>query len=106
MKRLTTALMLAAAPVAAQEQPAALLPLFECGDTKEMFKQLKEKFNEANAFIGAGDPRLMDTLWINEETGSYTIVRSNVQDGVSCVVLKGIAGQLSKPKNVVPKVPS
>lgn len=96
---------LAASTAVQAQQPITMLPIFQCGPTDDVIKTLKEKFGETSAFIGIGSPTHMDHVFVNPETGSYTILRTNVEAKQSCILVSGESGEVSVPKAYKPSMP-
>lgn len=67
-----------------------------CGPTNEVLNVIKE-FKEENVFVGLEDAGSLVTLWVNEETGTYTIIKtSKTNTELSCVFGTGVAQQRGK----------
>jgi hypothetical protein len=67
-----------------------------CGPTSEILNTIKE-FKEENSFVGVEDAGALVTLWINQETGTYTIVKtSRTNNELSCVFGTGNTQQKGK----------
>lgn len=83
------------------QQPVDYLPLFYCGKTADMEETLKNHFKASTAFVGLGSPQHMDRLYINEETGAYTVLRTSAENDISCVIVSGEYGELKQPEPVL-----
>lgn len=68
------------------------LPIY-CGDTEHLIEGLNEKFNEEVVMMAAGmnsaDHDIFHSLWINNDTGTWSFVVLNKDMGVTCVIASG-----------------
>lgn len=105
--RKTLALTLAfAACTPAHAQPVGgFIPLHQCGKTQAMIAELDEEYNERLIAGGTNGTVLLDQFYLNEETGSFTILRSNIEAGVSCIISFGDNGQMINAPAPVSKGP-
>lgn len=69
-----------------------------CGPRSEILKVITEKYKEAVVVRGllALAPAEALEVWINQETGSLTITKTNTS-GTTCVLATGTAGVLYQP---------
>lgn len=95
------AFMGSCAPAYAQQFGS--IPILMCDKTESIERQLTEKYNEVVQFTGIRTPVIKEELWLNKETGTYTFVRTNVEEGISCATSAGKYGVMSLPK---PKKPN
>lgn len=73
--------LLGCAPAMAQNQPT-------CGPRSDITQALKEKYGEQAEWAGLQDQNGAFELWINAETDTWTITRTQ-PDGRTCVMAVG-----------------
>lgn len=64
-----------------------------CANTKDILTELKDQYHEDLYFIGGMTHSELETiytsLWGNEDTGTWTVVVTNKDEGKSCVTSSG-----------------
>ena len=79
--------------------PVGHLPFYSCGPTEAMEQTLRERYGEVARYGGTSSPIHLDRFWINEETGSWSNTRSNINSGVTCILTSGENGiKLEEPE--------
>jgi hypothetical protein len=74
----------------------------QCGPRDLVVQYLEQKWNERQKVTGVSQDNIVMELYASEETGTWTIVMSNV-DGTSCLIASGRGfsnTNLSLPPNV------
>jgi hypothetical protein len=59
-----------------------------CGPHDRAVRNLSNKYGEAPIATGMVSPELVMEMFVNAETGSWTVIYTNL-DGISCVVGAG-----------------
>ena len=92
--KIAAAILLTTA-VAAQAQTGGFrtnLPIV-CGPTENIIGEIKEDFGEEILFMGGGvnnlGHELYTTVWGNEKTGTFTVVITNKQEKLTCILTDG-----------------
>lgn len=75
-----------AAPVSAQSS---------CGGTADAYAMLAERFGETRIWIGQTDNGVLAELWVNSETGTWSLLGSD--GGVTCLVSQGVGYSTGAP---------
>lgn len=93
MKKLAAAFLLTTAAAHAQVGGFRTnLPII-CGPTQDIIGEVKEDFNEQILFMGGAhneiDQELYTTVWGNPNTGTFTVVITNKQEELSCILTDG-----------------
>ena len=91
-----TAFLASCAPAYAQQYGA--LPLEFCSTTTQVEQILTNQYNEAVRYEGVKSPVLVERLWVNDQTGTYSFTRTNIQENITCVISAGNHGQVKRPK--------
>jgi hypothetical protein len=60
-----------------------------CGTTDQIRGILTDKYNETVKYRGLIDEKLIEEYWTNDQTGTYSFTRSNIEAGVTCVISAG-----------------
>lgn len=68
-----------------QQQPAV------CGETPRMINAIRE-FNESVVWASVDVDGMVVSVWINEATKSFTIVRTSKDKKTSCIIAAGEGG--------------
>lgn len=76
---------LAAAPAGAQQLLSVVLP---CADRGAITEALQLRHTESQTGLGIAAGNILYELWTSDETGSWTILRTDVADR-SCIVASG-----------------
>jgi len=65
-----------------------------CADTSTVLEGLQNEYSEEIKFIGSKDrtDTVFTTLWTNSETGTWTIVITSREEGVTCLLNEGKGG--------------
>lgn len=61
----------------------------QCGPTNMITKAITDKYSEEPKWSAMGSDGLMVSLWSNEQTKSFTILKSSISEGLSCIVGSG-----------------
>jgi hypothetical protein len=67
-----------------------------CGPFAQVSQQLEQRYDEVPTGLGLVENRLIMQLYSSTESGTWTIVMTNLQ-GVSCVVASGHSWELIDP---------
>jgi len=67
-----------------------------CGITELIERHLTETYGESNILTGIFSDTVMDRVFLNPETGSYTLLRTDISKGFSCIIGTGQHGVLHK----------
>lgn len=59
-----------------------------CSTTEHVEQQIK-KFNEMKLWSGVESPTVVVTLWQNLETKSFTLTKTEVVHGITCIISMG-----------------
>lgn len=94
-KTLTAIAFLAASGANAQQ--FGYMPFENCNTTDHIETSLIDRYDEVVSFAGVKSPVLLERLWINTEEGTYTFTRTNVQEGMTCIISIGSYGQMITP---------
>ena len=85
-------LLLIAFTLGANPVQASSIPLEYCNTAQALRDMLSNKYNEAVQFTGIKTDIHLEELWTNHETGSYSFVRTNIAEDVSCIISSGSNG--------------
>lgn len=66
-----------------------------CNTRKAFIEELRSSYNESILFLGLINPYTGVELYVNKETGSWTLLNTNIQ-GRSCIIASGYTFQLPK----------
>ncbi len=66
-----------------------------CNSRNAFIEELGSVYNESAWFIGLINPFTGVELYVNEETGSWTLFKTNIQGG-SCIIDNGYTFELLK----------
>ncbi len=66
-----------------------------CNSRQAFIEELGSEYNESAWFIGLINPFTGIELYVNEETGSWTLFKTNIQ-GRSCIIDNGYTFKLLK----------
>ena len=94
MKKTLTALAFMGACAPAQAQQFGFIPLTYCGSIEEVRGLAQENFGEAVSFQGLHGDIFLDELFIDSDDGSYSYIRTNIKDKISCVIASGKSGEM------------
>lgn len=86
------AAMVASSPVAAQDT--------RCASTADLYNLLMQKYEEERQTAGVADGGLIVEQWANRDTGSWTILATDVGSGMSCIVSDGSKYKYTVKPNV------
>ena len=64
----------------------------QCGESEFIMGRLSEQFNETVQFRGVTTSGMLDLFYLNEETGSYTMLRV-APNGIACIKASGVSGE-------------
>lgn len=88
MKRLLIALLVALPwSVAAQAQQITMQ--MNCAPIGQIEQKAKEIYGEQPSSQSVDDRGLLFHLWMNDETGTWTLLFSDANAGITCVVAAG-----------------
>lgn len=73
----------------AQQPPVGYIPYYACGETQAMRGGLTARYGEVTHGVGIATDIHVDELFVDPEDGSYSMLRSNAQDGISCILIEG-----------------
>jgi hypothetical protein len=68
----------------------------QCAPYDALRAHLQDKYAEAMIWQGIGGPETVAQLWVNAETGTWTVVMYRA-DGVGCMVASGQESQAITP---------
>jgi hypothetical protein len=71
------------------QEPIGAVPFYVCRDTESLFEVLESQYGETRQFCGTSSPIHLDCHWRNAETGTWSNTRTNIQQGMSCVLTSG-----------------
>jgi hypothetical protein len=80
-------------PLIASQVAAQTVPLAQCGPRDAMSAMLAERYGEAMIFEGLERRGSILTLWVNRDTGSWTMIATG-PDRQSCMLANGSAGSV------------
>lgn len=84
---MTRRLILALAPVIALYGPPSAAQM-ACGPRADIVRQLEDRYGEARQGMGLGGPASIFEVWVNLETGTWTILKTYT-NGVACIFAAG-----------------
>lgn len=94
MKKLI--LLLALLPSVAMAQNAIPRTFMTvCSDTQSILNVIVGKYQEKTKFVGVAKDEDVVSVWVNDETGSFTIITTSSDGSVSCVLSTGDVPQKS-----------
>lgn len=90
MKKILIAAALSLLAVSASAQSPSPYPPGCYPDRSMIVPQLRDQYSETGKKMGLSeDQRILIELWTNEDTGSFTILLTDLQTGLSCVRAAG-----------------
>lgn len=95
MKKLNSVICasLVAASVATASEPVMVPTEVMCASTEMILNGIKEKYNEDLLFLGGPSPAENEnnftTLFVNKDTGTWTILLTNKKEKITCVLASG-----------------
>jgi hypothetical protein len=98
MKKTLTALAFITACAPAHAQQYGVLPLQFCSDTETVRGMAQNNFNESVSFQGLSSPIHIDELFFDTEDGSYSYLRTNIEQNITCVLATGVQGFVTIPQ--------
>ena len=104
MKYIIALLMALSIPAHAEIQPfETALPIM-CGDSKNLLRGLRDRYNEELVFITESETvegdLLSHSLWINAKTSTWSFIATNKEKGVTCVISSGDTFSLMYPQGI------
>ena len=98
MKKLAAAFILFATTAQAQQGGFVTNLPVACGPTENVISEIKEDFGEELLFLGGAHnenkQELYTSVWGNTKTGTFTVVITNKQEELSCILTDGDGHQL------------
>ncbi len=61
---------------------------YTCANRNEMVSTLTDKYNEHQIGVGIGKDNRLVELWVNNETGTFSILKTYA-NGIACVLVVG-----------------
>lgn len=98
MKRILTSLLLVTG-LAQADEPVIIDKKVVCNWTKPLLENLAKKHGEEPVWLGHGNEQGRYTLFVNPNTGAWTLVQFNQE--VACVIGAGERNQTIAPRSTM-----